>query len=367
MKRFWTLALLLVLLAVGARGEGWVVDDSIEDDFGEIDLTKMLDLSFVGDCSIGGLPSAKGREGTYTRVVDEKGFDWPFSLVRSFLEKDDLTFANNEVAFTDSTRYQDKRTVLGAPPAYAKVYLHSGIDILNTANNHCMDYFSKGYEDTVKTLDDLDIPSFGTLYPGAKNERNRLDVREVKGVKIGSVGFSYPQESDIPLLVSRIEKLKKSGCDLVIVSLHWGRELTDTPRSWQFAMARQIIDAGADVIWGHHPHILQQVMLYKGKPIFFSTGNFTFGAMMSNVDPDTGIFQLRYEIKADGPHLSRLAVIPCRTQGRGDFRPYPLTDPQEKQTMLKKLIYPHDVEGMQRLPASFVEMGVVSLRDGYVP
>jgi len=344
MKRMMGLVLLLLLATGNAFGE-------------------TLTLSFIGDCSIGEVPASAGKEGSYTATVDEKGYDWPFSLVREYLDTDDFTFANNEVIFTSRNRHVDKKTNLKAPAQYAQVYLHSGVDAVNTANNHAMDFYQEGYEDTLAALDSYEISHFGTLYPGTQRAQDRLGVYEVKGIKIGAVGFSYPQDSDVKKISARIEQLHQEGCDLVVVSLHWGREVQDTPQSWQFSYARKLIDAGADVIWGHHPHILQQVQFYQGKPIFYSTGNFTFGSM-SNVDPDTGIFQLRYQLTDDGPVLENFTVIPCRTQGKGDYRPYPLTDPVEMETMLKKLIYKKTVKNMQNLPASFAKTGTVDLING---
>ena len=85
---------------------------------------------------------------------------------------------------------------------------------------------------------------------------------------------------------------------------------------------------------------------------------------MSKVDPDTGIFQLRYQLTEAGPVLENFTVIPCRTQGKGDFRPYPLTDPAEKEAMLKKLIYKKQVQNMQNLPSSFAQTGSIDLIDG---
>ena len=347
MKR-WIFLMLLVCMAAGSA------------------LGETLTVSFIGDCSIGELPTSAGKAGSYTATVDEHGYDWPFSLVREYLDGDDFTFANNEVNFTSRTRHQDKKTNLKAPAQYAQVYLHSGVDAVNTANNHAMDFYDGGYTDTLAALDSYEIPHFGTLYPGTKRAQDRLGMYEVKGIKIGAVGFSYPQDSDVKKISARIEQMRQEGCDLVIVSLHWGREVQTTPQSWQFSYARKLIDAGADVIWGHHPHILQQVQFYNGKPIFYSTGNFTFGSM-SNVDPDTGIFQLRYEISDNEIQLKNFTVIPCRTQGKGDYRPYPLTDPEEKKTMLKKLIYKKKVKNMQNLPASFAETGSIDLVNGLLP
>ena len=347
MKRMMIAALLLACLLTPARGE-------------------TMTLSFIGDCSIGERVESAGMEGTYTATVDQYGYDWPFSLVREYLEADDFTFANCEVVFTSRKNHQDKKTNLIAPKEYAQVFLHSGVDAVNTANNHAMDFYSGGYADTLAALDEYGIPHFGTLYPDSRQMQDMLGIYEVKGILIGVVGFSYPRESDLGAISMRLQALRGSGCKIVIFCAHWGREVSDTPESWQFSFAQKAIDAGADVVWGHHPHILQQVQFYQGKPIFFSTGNFTFGSM-SQVDPDTGIFQLRYEIDGNEANLTNFTVIPCRTQGRGDFRPYALTDPDEKSAMLKKLIYKRSVDGMQNLPASFADTGSVDLVDGRLP
>ena len=320
-----------------------------------------LILSFVGDCSMGEMPAQKGKEGSYTRVLDEKGFDWPFSLVRDILEADDFTFANNEVIYSTRKKHADKKTNLIAAPEYAQVYQHTGVDAVNTANNHAMDFMMEGYDDTLAALDSFGIAHFGTLYPGTKRERDHLGIYEVKGIKIGAVAFSYPQDYDLPKIGSRIEKLREEGCELVIVSLHWGREVHFIPESWQFTYAKKVMDLGADVIWGHHPHVLQIVQFYKGKPIFYSTGNFTFGSM-SDVDKNTGIFQLTYHLNEENaPSLYSFSVVPCITQGKGDFRPLPLTEEADKEKMLKKLVYTKNKKDLVNLPEDFIHTGIVYL------
>lgn len=322
---------------------------------------ELLTLSFIGDCSMGEMPAQKGKKGSYTRVLDEKGYDWPFSLVRHILENDDFTFANNEVIYSTRKKHADKKTNLIAAPEYAAVYLHTGVNAVNTANNHAMDFFLEGYDDTLSALDSFGIPHFGTLYPGTKRERDHLGVYEVKGVKIGAVGFSYPQDSDLDKISQRIEALRSEGCDLVIVSLHWGREVQFIPESWQFTYAKKVIDMGADMIWGHHPHVLQIVQFYKGKPILYSTGNFTFGSM-SDVDRNTGIFQLTYQLDGNNtPSLYSFSVLPCTTQGKGDFRPMLLTEEADKEKMLKMLIYKKEKKGLENLPAGFAQTGIVYL------
>ena len=326
-------------------------------------LAETLTLSFVGDCSIGQAIQYEGYEGCYTMVLDEHGFDWPFSLVYPILSEDDFTFANLEVVFTKKTNHQDKRYPLAAKPEYAQALLYSGVDVVNTANNHAYDFYRAGYLDSLQTLDDLGMPHFGNFNLGTAEAQDLLFVTTVKGVTIGALGFSYPQDYDMQRIADRIQTLREQGCDLVIVSMHWGRETNLIQESYQTRYAREIMQAGADVIWGHHPHVLQPVQFYEGKPVFYSTGNFTFGTM-SAVDPDTGIFQLVYDIAEDGITLSAFSVVPCRTQGNGDYRPYILTDEQERSAMFKKLIYRKTTKGFDNLPDSFAETGKVDFSGG---
>lgn len=346
MKKLFAFCLLFALLPCLALGE-------------------TLTLSFLGDCSIGEAIQNKGEENGYTWMVDQNGLDWPFSLVRKYLDADDFTFANLEVVFTQRTKHVDKVFPLVGDPKYAQVLLHSGVDAVNTVNNHCFDFNLEGYQDTMAALDAIDFPHFGSVYVNNKTQgQDRMIMARVKGVTIGALGFTYPQDSDLALIAARIERLKAAGCDLVVVALHWGKETHPMPESWQFVYARNVIDLGADVVWGHHPHVLQPVQLYNGGVILYSTGNFTFGTMSSKVDRDTGIFQLTYELAENGPALSRLTVVPCATTGKGDYRPYELTEEADRQRVFKKLIYPKPVNNMQNLPQSFIETGSVEIANG---
>jgi poly-gamma-glutamate synthesis protein (capsule biosynthesis protein) len=330
---------------------------------GETSPGDILTLSFVGDLSIGDKYSSMNYDLGYAKTVDKNGLDWPFSLVRPLLDADDVTVANLEVVFTTKKKQANKDMNLIADPKYAQVLLQSGVDVVNTANNHSYDFLSAGYQESMKTLDSAGIPHFGTISPGSDSMADKILAYDIKGIKIGFVGFTYPQDSDLNRIIKRIQTLRDQGCSLVIASLHWGRELHTTPSSWQYVYAKKILDAGADVIYGHHPHILQPVQFYKGKPIFYSLGNFTFGTM-GRADPDTGIFQLRYSLTKDGLELANFTVIPCRTQGTGDYRPYELKEEAERKTMLKKLVFRRETKGMQNLPESFIQTGSVDFISG---
>lgn len=326
-----------------------------------------ITVSFVGDCSVGDSYQYKQSETSYHTVIDEKGYDWPFSLVSGYLKNDDLTVANLEVVFTTRAKHADKLYNLCADPDHVNVLTAGGVDMVNTVNNHCWDFDQAGYDDSIAVLDAAGIQRFGTIYPGREEGRDDLGVAEVNGIRIGFVGFSYPQDGDVKRIAERIEKLKgEMGCDLAVVSLHWGRETHMTPEAWQMTYAKDVINAGADVIWGHHPHVIQPIQFYQGKPIFYSTGNFTFGTM-SQVDPSTGIFQLSYHRDESGAVvLDQMQVIPCQTQASPDYRPYELTDDAERRAVWTKLTFTKDYKNCENPPASFLDTGIVRFENGQI-
>ncbi len=342
MKRFLALLLIcLLVLPAAAETEG-----------------ETLTISFLGDCSIGDTVEYRNHTTSYHSIIEEKGAAWPFSLVRDVLEADDLTVANLEVVMTTYTkvRNDNRRWHLISDPANIAVIKESGIDIVNTANNHAWDFNAVGYHDALSHLDAAGVPHFGTLYPGTKDGSDITPIIEVKGIKIGFIGFSYPQETDKKRIEARIKNLREQGAQLVVVSLHTGTEEQPQPNAGQASYMRYCIDAGADIIYGHHAHVLQSVQFYKGKPIFYSTGNFTFGTM-SSVDPDTGIFQLTYDIVDGQPVSPQFSVVACRTQGSGDYRPMLLTEEEDIIAMRKKLIHKREVKGMTTVTDEFIQTG----------
>ena len=344
MKKILILLCLMLLAAASALAEDGVT------------------ISFVGDCSIGDSAQFMDYESSYHTCLAKNGPEWPFSLVKKYLEADDLTVANLEVVFTERRQHADKVYYLKGKPENVQCLTLGSIEMVNTINNHSFDFFEKGYDDTQQVLEDAGIDHFGSYRPGKEGGYDQLATKEINGIRFGFLGFSYPQDSDQKRIAQRIETLKtEMGCDVVIVSLHWGREVHFIPESEQFTYAKKVMDLGADMIWGHHPHVLQIVQFYKGKPIFYSTGNFTFGSM-SDVDRNTGIFQLTYQLDGENtPSLYSFSVIPCVTQGKGDFRPLPLTEEADKEKMLKKLVYTKNKKDLVNLPEDFIYTGIVYL------
>ena len=337
---------------------------SAEDAASTDDQPETITVSFIGDCSIGDSVQWRNYNTSYHTVLKEKGYAWPFSLVKDVLAADDLTVANLEVVLTTRTKpRQDKEINLIGDPAFVQVLHEGSIEVVNTANNHAWDFGADAYHEMMGYLDAAEIQHFGTLYPYQETGSDIYTVVEVKGVKFGFLGISYPQESDKKRITNRIKYLREQGADVVVLSLHWGREEQPQPESGAASYAKYCIDAGADVIYGQHPHVLQSVQFYKGKPIFYSTGNFTFGSM-SDVDPDTGIFQLTWKLVDGAPVLQRFSVVACRTQGSGDYRPYMLTDEDEIIKMRKKLVHKRTVKNMTTVTDFFVENGYMEFENG---
>ena len=325
--------------------------------------TDSATVSFVGDCSIGDSIQYKKAVSSYHTCIDQNGYDWPFSLVKDVLAADDLTVANLEVVFTARTQHTDKMYNLVADADHVAVLNAGSIELVNTVNNHSMDFGRAGYQDSLATLEAAGVDSFGSIYAGREDGFDLLGVRDVNGIRFGFIGFSYPQEADQKRIADRIATLREQGCDVVVVSLHWGRETHPTPTTGQMNYAKRILDAGADMIWGHHPHVLQPIQFYGGKPILYSTGNFTFGTM-SNVDPATGIFQLTYQKEEGRVQLTELSVVPCQTQRSPDFRPFILTEEAQRRAVFGKLVLKKEYKGFENPPASFLETGVIHLENG---
>ena len=355
LKRVFTLLLAMLLTLPAAFAEEAATAE---------EKPETITVSFLGDCSIGDSVQWRNSKNSYHSVLKEKGYAWPFSLVKDVLAADDLTVANLEVVYTTKSKPRSSKEInLIGDPAFVQVLHEGSIEVVNTANNHAWDFGADAYHEMLGYLDEAKIPHFGTLYPYRSDGSDVYITVDVKGVTFGFLGISYPQEADKKRIANRIQTLREQGADVVVLSLHWGREAQPQPQSGSASYAKYCIDAGADIIYGQHPHVLQTVQFYKGKPILYSTGNFTFGSM-SHVDPDTGIFQLTWDIVDGEPMLRRFEVVPCRTQGSGDYRPYILTDPDEITKMRKKLVHKRTVKNMTTVTDFFIENGYMEFENG---
>lgn len=299
-----------------------------ENSDGPIKIT----VSSMGDCTLG-TDENFNQSTSFNAYYNAQGPDYFFKNVRSILEEDDLSIINLEGTFTDSDQRQEKTFAFKADPEYVSILTGSSIEAANLANNHSRDYGEESYTDTVETLDQAGIASFGY---------DQVDLLEINGVKVGLTGiYELAEHLDKQQEVKEnIAALKEAGAQVIIVNFHWGIEKEYVPNDTQKTLAHLAIDEGADLVIGHHPHVLQGIERYKGKYIAYSLGNFSFGGNSNPSDKDTMIFQQTFTV-ADGKAETNddINIIPCSlssASGYNDYCPTPL-EGSEKERVLEKL------------------------------
>ena len=280
-----------------------------------------LPLSVVGDCTLG-TDETFDYDTSLNAYYENYGADYFLQNVKDIFSADDLTIANFEGTLTDSDEREDKTFAFKAPASYASILTGGSVEAVNTANNHSHDYGEQSFDDTLAALDDAGIVHFGY---------DETAVMDVKGIKVGLVGIYelYDHLEREQQLKDNIAKVKADGAQLIVVIFHWGNETETVPDSNQTTLGRIAIDEGADLVCGHHPHVLQGIETYKGRNIVYSLGNFCFGGNSSPSDMDTMIYQQTFTIDADGIKKDNVTnIIPCSISsaaydGYNNYQPTP--------------------------------------------
>lgn len=270
-----------------------------------------VSLLFAGDIYLSPehVLNAYDRAGGITGILDQP--------LRDEIASADLFMANEEFPFSErGVAAQDKQYTFRIPPARLSVMQEIGPDIVALANNHILDYGTDAMLDTCALLDGAGIRRVGA---GADlTEAKKLEVMDAGGKKIGflaasrvipvaswTAGKSHPgvlTTYDPAILLTEIEAAQEK-CDYLVVYIHWGIERNTKPEEYQRTLARQYIDAGADLVVGSHPHVLQGIEYYRGKPILYSLGNFIFGSSI----PRTMLAR----VELDEENRAVLSVIPA--------------------------------------------------------
>lgn len=291
-----------------------------------------LTLSVVGDCTLG-TDEYFDYDTSLNAYYENYGADYFMANVKSIFSKDDLTIANFEGTLTESTEREDKQFAFKAPASYANILTAGSIEAVNTANNHSHDYGEESFNDTLKALDTANILHFGY---------DETAVTEVKGVKVGLVGI-YELNDHLgreEQLKQNIAKVKQDGAQLIVVIFHWGNEKEEVPDESQKTLGHLAIDEGADLVCGHHPHVLQGIEEYKGKNIVYSLGNFCFGGNAYPSDMDTIIFQQTFTIDQNGVKDDNVTnIIPCSISSDSDYNNYQPTpaEGEEATRIMQKI------------------------------
>lgn len=234
--------------------------------------------------------------GRWAPLLRQKGYDHPFHGVRKVLAASDINLANLESPIAGGGKeYSEKQFRFRAEPEVAKAIRAAGFNLVTLANNHIMDFGDEALSETLHHLSDNGIAWVGA--GGNLSEARKMVLNKIKGKKIAFLSYSLTQPieffagQDRPGTAPGYEKLvtadissARKQADFVIVSFHWGKESSSAVQAYQRTAAHKAIEAGADVIIGHHPHVLQGIERYKKGIIFYSLGNFTFASMSAVAD-----------------------------------------------------------------------------------
>ncbi len=273
-------------------------------------------ISFIGDCTLGEAKVWDGSPIGFDAVINGD-YTYNFKNASEILSQDDMTLANLEGALTTATSYKEKEFVFGSPLEYVQILQNGSVEAVNLANNHSEDYWQQGLDDTRQVLTDNGIVWSDEAYTG---------IYEVKGIKIGMAGTTFPTNQQA--MYNAIDYLKGEGCNIIIISCHWGIEKDYYPRQDQITLGHNLIDYGADIVIGTHPHRLQPIEYYNGHYIAYSLSNFVFGGNTSLGDPDTCILQCEFVMDETNTYVEsyNINVIPYRQTTKypgNDYCPMP--------------------------------------------
>ena len=287
--------------------------------------SKPISVVAVGDLLLGG---------SATEKVNREGFTYPFLKTKDLIQQADIAMANLEAPLTDrGEQHPDKKYTFRVPPSAATDLKQAGFDLMTLANNHIGDYGEQGVLDTLVALEDIGLGISGA---GRNLKEARTPfVAEIDGQKLAFLSFSntFPKsfyaKKDKPgtapgyyqYVARDIGKARRQH-DYVIVSFHWGGERMNDPKDYQMELGRLAIDSGADVVIGHHPHVLQGAERYKEGVIYYSLGNYAFGSY-SEAAITAGMARVWFE----GGKLSKAEILPLNVFNLDvHFQPHPLAD-----------------------------------------
>lgn len=292
-----------------------------------------ITVSMVGDCTLGtdvNFDQSTSFDAFYQMKNDPGYF---FQNVKDIFTADDLTVANMEGTLTTSNDRQQKTFAFKGDPSYTEILTRGSVEATNLANNHSHDYGDQSYEDTIQYLEAAGITTFGY---------DRTAVMDVKGIKVGLIGI-YELKDGLgrqQQVIDTIQKVKDQGAQVIIVSFHWGTEKSNIPDDIQKTLAHLAIDQGADLVVGHHPHVLQGIEKYQGKNIVYSLGNFCFGGNKNPSDKDTMIFQQTFTVE-NGELVEDdvTNIIPCSLSSESGYNNYQpmVLEGSEKERVLQKI------------------------------
>lgn len=293
-----------------------------------VNKTFKIDLSIVGDVM---LATERGRvyEGSFSSYALKEEPKYFFENVADIFKADDFTIINLENVLTDNNLIESTKSSYPAywykaPTSNTKILTSSGIDIVNLSNNHTNDYGTQGMIDTKQAIIDSGLmygSSDSTLY------------FEKEGYTIALICNGLWYEWQASNIIDRLKEAEAKS-DFQIVYYHGGTERVHRPEDWKIRASRSLVDSGADLVIGNHPHVLQPMEIYNDVPIIYSMGNFCFGGSHSE-ENRTIIF--KYILEIDNKSMKKVGynfdIIPCYVY-TDRWKPGIIVDESEKQKVL---------------------------------
>lgn len=285
-------------------------------------------VSMVGDCTL-----TSSQYNNHFETTLNGDMSWPFSGTIQYFKDDYLTIANLECSFSDTPLYGTGTFQFCGAAENAQILTDGSVEFVTLGNNHTMDFGQTGLENTEKALD-----AAGVAYAPPDGS---YVYQNGDGITIGLYAARWcAGEAEVRAGVSALAA--REDVDIVICLMHWGIEGSYRVISGQEQLGRAAIDAGADIVYGSHPHVLQRIDEYNGGYVIYSLGNWSFGGNTAPRDRDTAIVQLTIKRDVDGTvSVEGYEAIPCclsSTEGVNDYRPVPYEEGSaEYQRAMSKL------------------------------
>lgn len=288
-------------------------------------------LSFGGDCVLSSDRGEKKEDNSFENMILKQGMAYPLQNLKEIFGQDDLSLVNLEcVLHENEADYVKAMHNFRGLLAYTEILTQGSVEAVNVANNHIFDYGRNGKKATLAALNKANI-----RYSGYR----ATDVFEKDGVRIGFAGIRETIYKQTPGQVNReIEALRAQGCHYIVYSMHFGTEYEEKHNALQEKMARAAIDAGANLVIGTHPHVVQGIETYKQGLILYSLGNLVFGGNRFLTTFDGLVAQVNLSLREGQLAEVQLSLVPVMTSGdppRNDFSPRPAAGEDEERILSK--------------------------------
>ena len=297
---------------------------------GESEESFRVVASFTGDMLLASL-HGKRAAGNFLDVAAKQEPEYFLQNVQPIFAADDFTVVNLENVLTDRALTPKEKSTdpaywYRAPTANTEILTSSGVEAVSLANNHTGDYSAAGYKDTVKA-----VSAAGLEYGG----NDRTFYLEKNGFRIAVICHGLWNEGQAGAIIRRLQAAEKDS-DFQVVFYHGGKEGVHAPEAWRVRASRRLVDNGADLVLGNHPHVLQPREVYKGKEIIYSLGNFCFGGSR-RPENRTVIYQLTLRVENGVLAETASELIPCYVHtgaGTNNYCPAPIADEDQRQRVL---------------------------------